>query len=477
MRFSTSSLLLAALLIGPPAHAIVVTAVPGSHTGVVDFANRYDYSPTGLQTGSGALTQTYYWWCLGATTDTGVYLGDTIFQLSGPGAWLRSQAILCPSVGGSNDYFPACLLDYSSGPDAGLVADPSVVFWQGEYWLYYTAPITGKTSNGVNNQIFLARSYDGVNWVKYPDAAHEPEPVIPLRALVNVYGIGESSVVIKDNTFYHYYTYIESSTVSKIRRAHSTDGIHFATDGSVFSNATIPFAGGNGVGGVEVAFLPGWKLWFMVSANRAKTNLVWNISRDGLHWLPYDDGRTLLSERTYVTSPGMLRSRLGWVGDSTLTTPQTVTLLYTTGPSMSDISTWKVDKEAVLLATQNAYGYLDGVDSSGRAWGWAYDPDTGTNDAASNGSPSAPLGLGTWVRATATNTVTGQYLEGPWQSSELPRCDLVSAGVAPDCYHGFSINLQGMFPVGTWRVRVQAGEFPTGSGATLIGGSIDVTLQ
>ena len=130
-----------------------------------------------------------------------------------------------------------------------------------------------------------------------------------------------------------------------------------------------------------------------------------------------------------------------------------------------------------MLTPQPLYGWLDSVDSNKIAWGWAYDPDTGTNDSAANGGASGPLGHDTWVRPIAISTTTGQRYEGAWQSAGIARQDLVINAAAPDPYHGYLIDLKTQgFPSGTYRVRVEGGEFPTGMGGRDLYGEITVTL-
>lgn len=138
---------------------------------------------------------------------------------------------------------------------------------------------------------------------------------------------------------------------------------------------------------------------------------------------------------------------------------------------------WTLDGADLTITPQALSGWLDSVDGNNIATGWAYDPDTGTNDAAANGSASAPLGHDTWVRPVAISTVNGQEYEGQWQSAQVERADLVINSAAPDPYHGFRIDLttQG-FPPGTYRVHVEGGEFPSGMGGTGLFGDFTVTI-
>ena len=55
--------------------------------------------------------------------------------------------------------------------------------------------------------------------------------------------------------------------------------------------------------------------------------------------------------------------------------------------------------------------------------------------------------------------------------------DLVTAGSIPDPYHGFSIDLTSLhLSPGTYRIEVEAGEFPVGMGATTIANTFTITI-
>ena len=406
-----------------------------------------------------------------------------------PDPWSGASVVLCPSESGADSFegpaFPRCTADFPGGPDREQVNDPSVVFVDGQYWMYYTAPQVGPPTPGLCNQIFLARSPDGLAFTKYPDASQPPQAIVPYTGVCDgtilEYGVGEPSVVRKDSRFWLYY-YLSPDP------GHRTEMVSTSQDGVSFTPGVsiLPWDSTLGLVGGDVKWIPGWDLWLLVGAvstyphlfpdPSTKGRMRWNISRDGVHWLPQSfrpGDREFRTARYQNVSPGLLGNELGWIGDGSASETQTVTVVY--GAGTADPRTWDLDAMDLTLTTEPLYGDLDEITPDFMARGWAYDPDTGTNDAASNGSPSAPLGLGTWVRAIATNTATNQVREGPWQPAELPRCDLVGAGVAPDCYHGFLIDLRRFLRPGTWRVRVQGGEFPT-AGETTIASEKIVTI-
>lgn len=406
-----------------------------------------------------------------------------------PGGWWGGPVVLCPSEGGA-DLFeapddPQCRTDFPSGPDRFLVNDPSVVFVDGQYWMYYTSPQVGQPTVGTCNQVFLARSADGRSWTKSPDPAVPPQPVIPYSGTCDgttpfEYGVGEASVVYRDGEFWAFY--YESTGPGDWREmlATSADGVSFTPGVSILPAGTLGFTGG------DVKWIPGWKLWLLVGAVRTYPHLFpdpatkgimqWNISRDGVHWLPHSyrpSDREFRTARYQNMAPGLLADELGWLGDGRASETLTVPVVY--GAGTADARTWDLDAMELTFALEPLSGSLDEITPDLQARGWAYDPDTGTNDAAASGSPTAPLGFGTPVRVVATNTRTGRSRTGPWQPAELPRCELVTGGQAPDCYHGFLIDLEGLLPPGTWCVRVEGLEFPD-SGQTFLSGEQIVSI-
>lgn len=500
-------------LITTPLLAVTVS----STTHQVKIANGgvYDYAPTLVRSGT-----TLHLWYGSSVVVNGNPYNDVIKHSSN---WGSSQVEICPTYGGANavqNLYPRCQADYElsaserafdgaavcprtllgstaypnyyylsevSGIDWDHALDPAVVKVNGQYYMYFDGPRTGGCDNGVNNQVYLARSLDGTNWTKYPSSSVKPQPVIPyfvsgtggpynVEGTTDRYGIGEPSVIFKSGMFYVYYTYSPWLNENTVKQATSFDGVSFTAGRRIFPGNTVP--GGN-AGGVEVRYIPAWDLWFLILASGDRASLRWNISRDGIHWLPNSyrtAERTISVLNGFAVAPGLEGNEYGHFGDSSLVGAKTTQLVYGTG-SAGDPLTWDLAAATITLALESATGHLDEVTTDKFARGWAHDPDAGTNDAAANGEPSAPLHLDTFVRPVLTNVATGQRLEGIWQPSEDYRPDLVAAGAAPDPYHGFRINLKTQgFAEGTYDVQVEAGEFPVGAGGTMLGNTIRVTL-
>lgn len=492
------------------------TLSSGPHQVQFDTPNTYDYAPAVLRSGA----TTHAWVGSGIVANGSPY-NDVIRYAPN---WTNSVVSLCPTYGGANEVqhlYPNCQTDYNlttadrafdgldvcprnlvgssayatyyylsevSSLDWTHVLDPAVVKVGGQFYMYFDAPRTGPCDNGVNGQIFLAQSTSGIAWTKYPSNSVKPQAVIPyfatgangafnVEGTTDRYGIGEPSVVFNNGLFHMYYTYNPWMNESTIKHATSTDGVSFTAGRRIFPEATIP--GGGSGSGIEVRYIPAWDLWFLIHAVENRTSLRWNISRDGVHWLPYNyraAQRTIGVLNGYANSPAIEGNEYGHIGDASLLGTKTAQIVYGTGTS-TDPLTWKVAAATVTLSLEPATGHFDEITFDKYARGWAHDPDAGVNDAAANGEPSAPLHLDTFVRPVVTNIATGQTVIGAWQSAEDHRADLVAAGVAPDPYHGFRIDLKAQgFPAGTYDVRVEAGEFPVGAGGTMLTNTLRVTL-
>jgi hypothetical protein len=336
--------------------------------------------------------------------------------------------------------------------------------------MYYTAlnwDTLGYDFNLATNYVFLAQSTDGINWVKYPGNNQEPTPIITSGVHNGRYGTGQQSVVYKDGVYHMYYTNQPWWAESRIEHVTSNDGFSFGAPESLYPSATAP----EGSWAVDVKYIDGWDLWLMVSNSSDHPDswgVYWNISRDGRHWLPFSTSRMIPKGTLAAHNPGIIGNEMGHVGDGTLNA-QTVEVVFGNGSAGDLVS--DLASSTITLTPEPLYGYFDDISATKIATGWAYDPDTGTNDAASNGSASAPLGHSTYVSVWVDGVP-----QHNWQPSELSRCDVRDAGLAPDCYHGFAIDLHGVVPSGTHIVQIEGGEFPTGSGGRMLGGTITVTM-
>lgn len=454
------------------------TVLDRTHGGIDYGDYGYRYAPSIIRRGTGNQDA---WFCVGvARADNPFEARDHVAYVQD---WGTPQVVLCPVDENSRTFNPNCSGQHPAGPDYNGVCDPTVVNVGGQYWMYYTAD----PASGSDAQMFLARSNDGIHWTKYPSSSQPAQPVIAFPdgpGQTGKYGVGEGSVVYKDGNFWLFHTYFPYFSDNSIYLSKSNNGINFTRYERLFAEAGIPF-GNEGTGGVDVKYIPGWNVWLMVHPTFDKQNLTWNISRDGQHWLPWSGAfgyqtRIIPISRQFATAPALEGNDYGWIGNGTLAPSQQTSVAYAAGdcPTVAGCFwDWTLDAQDLTFTPEALTGYLDTVDANRFAIGWTYDRDTGVNDAAANGGSSGPLGHETWVRPVAFSTATGIRYEGLWQSASGYRGDLVSAGVVPDPYHGFAIDLKTQaFPTGTYRVRVEGGEFPTGMGARELAGEFIVSL-
>jgi hypothetical protein len=185
----------------------------------------YDYSPTVIQTGN--LQQS--WWC-GSS-----YNPSDIGQFS--------DAIQYQSVDLSTHahYGPVTVLGETPGGwDSAYTCNPKVVMGNFAnplgngvsftYAMYYVG--TG-TVQGISNSIGVAFSHDGISWKKYPHPVISPETS-------EGYGVGQP--VLYNNQQHGAITIFYEDTSFYVRHveAISSDGVHFATVGTLTTNGLDP---------------------------------------------------------------------------------------------------------------------------------------------------------------------------------------------------------------------------------------------
>lgn len=121
--------------------------------------------------------------------------------------------------------------------DAGGVGEPTVVFHQGKYWMWYV----GINGTGRNASIGLATSVDGLTWTK--DSGN---PVI--TSTIDGWdeaGLSSPGVaVLDDGTFALWFSGSEGQSLS-IGYATSVNGVAWAASGVVIANGTPATADGS----------------------------------------------------------------------------------------------------------------------------------------------------------------------------------------------------------------------------------------
>lgn len=149
----------------------------------------YHYGPTILIDDNGFI---HMWTC---SPGTGASDWDVVryHNSSDNGqSWSPDVVAVIPTPG-SLDTFSAC--------------DPSVVKINDYYYIGYTST---NNPNQADNQLFLARSLTpSGNFVKWNGTtwdSRNPQPIVAYHGPPSKYGIGEPSLVLKDNLVYVYYT-------------------------------------------------------------------------------------------------------------------------------------------------------------------------------------------------------------------------------------------------------------------------------
>ena len=217
--------------------------------------------------------------------------------------------------------------------------------------MYYTA-VDKPDTYGFGNQIFLARSSNGINWTKYPSNSN-PQPVIPNRVETNCYGTGQSSVLYRNGTFWHYFSDnnpIDGTNTcypDAVYLATSTDGIHWTRG----NNSTAVYIPAPGTGAVDVKYSPTLNLFFMAYANIGSPIIYWNASIDGIHWKPHSESRILtrstVSQQNH--NVGIVGTPLGG-----LVVPGSV--IYGSGPVwnpwVSGPAQWQLHRTDINVLTQ-----------------------------------------------------------------------------------------------------------------------------
>jgi hypothetical protein len=212
---------------------------------VVGRAQRYDYSPSVIQ--SGDLQQ--FWWC-GQAQNPANPSQDT-------------DGILYESINTSTHVAstPVVVLAETPGAwDSGYTCNPKVVrgsfvnpLGNGQtytYVMYYVG-----TTTGADNSIGAAFSADGIHWLKYPQPILQPSNA-------NSYGIGQPAVYNVDQKGGILMFYEDSTSAIVHIEATSTDGVHFTVQGKLTANG-LDTNNPNPSWG-DMAYDSGNKTWYAV---------------------------------------------------------------------------------------------------------------------------------------------------------------------------------------------------------------------
>lgn len=234
-RILTCALILLGALLAPAAASASTTV--GSP--VVGQPGNYDYSPSMMQ--SGGVQQ--FWWCTGPS-DLIAY--EEIGLTPAPHVIVPETIVLGHGAAGAWDSLLTCNPHVVRGAFVDPLGD-GVTY---TYEMFYVAIATG-----TGNSIGAAFSNDGQSWHKYPT------PVIPDDEASQYYGVGQVSAYNAAGSAGSDITmvYEDTGTATKHVEAHSSDGVHFTTVGTL-STAGLPSGQKNNLD--NVAYDPGSGLWY-----------------------------------------------------------------------------------------------------------------------------------------------------------------------------------------------------------------------
>ncbi len=259
-----------------------------------------------------------YWWSRDSD-QAGIYRARSADGYT----WSKPEMILSPST-----------VDPEASRDAARTAEPAVLVVNGAWYLYYT----GSKTPHKDNEIFCARSSDGITWLKHSTHGdpNRPTPVLPNSDRDGTYGVGHPTACYKDGVFHLWYTDRRRGK-GGLWFVRSVDGLHFADPAQVAPD----------VENADVKYCPALKVFVMVYGEIADANLYIAVSKDGVSWEAHDGTRAIATgpPETVHFSPGLLSHGRGHMEPRTR-------VFYTGGISSSsspDMSTWEIEATWVSI--------------------------------------------------------------------------------------------------------------------------------
>jgi hypothetical protein len=212
---------------------------------VVGRAGRYDYSPSIMQTGA----QLQIWWCgQGRNPEKDSQDTDSILYASidmKTGRKTNPAVVLAETPGAWDEVF-TCNPRVIRGSFENPLEDGKTY----TYAMYYVATAVPA---GVDNNIGVAFSNDGILWKKYK------KPVIYSDSASN-YGVGQPAVYNMDGKSNLVLLYENINHSIEHLKATSTDGIHFSVQGTLTKNGFDPNNPSPSWG--DIGYDPVTKYWY-----------------------------------------------------------------------------------------------------------------------------------------------------------------------------------------------------------------------
>jgi hypothetical protein len=240
----------------------------------------------------------------------------------GGGSWAKERDVLFGTEGSEDEW---------------SVCDPGAAHFGGWYYLGYTSA-PGKYG-GTFNSCYLARSRTPAGpWYKWNGSGWggDPAKVIEFTGATGDWGIGEPSIVVKDNTVYLYYTLTENSvTVTKVMTAPLSENWPAnLTDRGVAMDKRALYSSDS----ADVKYVEDYGLFYAFHTYNRMTSsskiAVW-VSEDGLRF-------SYIGDMTGSFQPGM--HNMGVSGDGEghirLSQQQYVSYAYVVTGEWGQWSTW-----------------------------------------------------------------------------------------------------------------------------------------
>jgi hypothetical protein len=197
-------------------------ATPGTFVG---RAGRYDYSPSVIRTGN----QVQIWWCgmaknpQKADQDTDAILYQTIDTQTRKKS---SRVVVLAETPGTWDQVFTCNPRVIRGSFVDPLGDGTTY----TYAMYYVATASGA---GLQNNIGVAFSNDGIHWNKYKN------PVISASGPTD-YGVGQPALYNLDGKSQMVMFYEDTGATIEHKEATTNDGVHFTDVGTLTRNGLDP---------------------------------------------------------------------------------------------------------------------------------------------------------------------------------------------------------------------------------------------
>jgi hypothetical protein len=203
----------------------------------------YDYSPSVIQTGN--LQQV--WWCGGGYNPNSTAQWSDTIQYESIDLSTHTHSGPMPVLGETQGAWDSV---YTCNPKVvqGIFVNP---LGNGETFTYAMYYVGFGSFAGSNNSIGVAFSNDGISWKKYP------HPVIMAETQDN-YGVGQPAVYNVDHRAAIRIFYEDNSSYLHHVAAISSDGVHFATQGTLTENGLNP----DSLAWGDMAYNPGNGYWY-----------------------------------------------------------------------------------------------------------------------------------------------------------------------------------------------------------------------